>query len=325
MSDEGRPFTRASRNAGGRRADAAAARRQEPAARQPGLARKQARQPAASARETRASSRSGGSRGEPLAAEDSRIRGQLAAAQGAGDTTPSSQGLIWPVNGPVTSPFGYRGAGCMRGSTSRAVWNADSRRSGGSVVLAALGRGYGNYTCIDHGGGLATCYAPSPRSRWAWGRPVAQGQVIGLRREHRAQLRRPSSFRGSHQRDAGRPAGLPLGAPLTRIHSALSPFTCATRRRRGQSGTGQTAYGEVVCRRHRPPPPRAAGRFSTDLPGTGRVSFGRDFVFEREGTRRAHPARDLDPRLLRSRRRRRALVQVVRTGGNRAVPPQPFR
>src|SRR6266576_3312160 len=43
-----------------------------------------------------------------LAAEDARIRGQLAAAQGAGDTTPSSSGLIWPVNGPVTSPFGYR-------------------------------------------------------------------------------------------------------------------------------------------------------------------------------------------------------------------------
>jgi peptidoglycan hydrolase CwlO-like protein len=41
-----------------------------------------------------------------LAAEDARVRGQLAAAQGAGDTTPSSSGLIWPVNGPVTSPFG---------------------------------------------------------------------------------------------------------------------------------------------------------------------------------------------------------------------------
>jgi peptidoglycan hydrolase CwlO-like protein len=43
-----------------------------------------------------------------LAAEDAGIRGQLAAAQGAGDTTPSSSGLIWPVSGPVTSPFGYR-------------------------------------------------------------------------------------------------------------------------------------------------------------------------------------------------------------------------
>ena len=42
-----------------------------------------------------------------LAAEDSRVRGQLAATQSA-DSTPSASGLIWPVSGPLTSPFGYR-------------------------------------------------------------------------------------------------------------------------------------------------------------------------------------------------------------------------
>ena len=29
----------------------------------------------------------------------------------------------------------------------------------GNIVLAASTGGYGNYTCIDHGGGLSTCYA----------------------------------------------------------------------------------------------------------------------------------------------------------------------
>ena len=53
-----------------------------------------------------------------LAAADARVRGQLAAAQGAGDTTPSAEGLIWPVVGPVTSPFGYRWGRLHAGCTT---------------------------------------------------------------------------------------------------------------------------------------------------------------------------------------------------------------
>src|SRR5262249_46123601 len=43
-----------------------------------------------------------------LAAADASIRSQLAGAQGHSDTSPSAAGLIWPVSGPVTSPFGWR-------------------------------------------------------------------------------------------------------------------------------------------------------------------------------------------------------------------------
>jgi murein DD-endopeptidase MepM/ murein hydrolase activator NlpD len=115
-----------------------------------------------------------------LAAEDARIRGQLAAAQGATDSTPSAQGLIWPVSGPVTSPFGYRWgrlhAGIDIGVPSGTPIHA---AASGTVVLAGWVGGYGNYTCLDHGGGLATCYAHQSAFAVSVGSQVSQGQVIG--------------------------------------------------------------------------------------------------------------------------------------------------
>jgi murein DD-endopeptidase MepM/ murein hydrolase activator NlpD len=115
-----------------------------------------------------------------LAAEDAGIRGQLAAAQGATDTVPSSQGLVWPVSGPVTSPFGYRWgrlhAGIDIGVGSGTPIHA---AASGTVVLAGWTGGYGNYTCLDHGGGLATCYAHQSSYAVSSGAQVSQGQVIG--------------------------------------------------------------------------------------------------------------------------------------------------
>jgi len=115
-----------------------------------------------------------------LAAEDARIRGQLAAAQGATDTTPSASGLIWPVNGPVTSPFGYRWGRLHAGIDIGVPYGTPIHAAAaGTVVLAGWVGGYGNYTCIDHGGGLATCYAHQSAFAVSTGAQVAQGQVIG--------------------------------------------------------------------------------------------------------------------------------------------------
>jgi murein DD-endopeptidase MepM/ murein hydrolase activator NlpD len=115
-----------------------------------------------------------------LAAEDARIRGQLAAAQGATDTTPSASGLIWPVNGPVTSPFGYRWGRLHAGIDIGVPYGTPIHAAAaGTVVLAGWVGGYGNYTCIDHGGGLATCYAHQSAFAAGAGAQVAQGQVIG--------------------------------------------------------------------------------------------------------------------------------------------------
>jgi murein DD-endopeptidase MepM/ murein hydrolase activator NlpD len=115
-----------------------------------------------------------------LAAEDARIRGQLAAAQGATDTTPSASGLIWPVDGPVTSPFGYRWGRLHAGIDIGVPYGTPIHAAAaGTVVLAGWVGGYGNYTCIDHGGGLATCYAHQSAFAVGAGAQVAQGQVIG--------------------------------------------------------------------------------------------------------------------------------------------------
>jgi murein DD-endopeptidase MepM/ murein hydrolase activator NlpD len=114
-----------------------------------------------------------------LAAEDAGIRGQLAAAQ-TSDTTPSAHGLIWPVSGPVTSPFGYRWGRLHAGIDIGVPYGTPIHAAAsGTVVLAAWTGGYGNYTCIDHGGGLATCYAHQSSYATSVGAQVAQGQVIG--------------------------------------------------------------------------------------------------------------------------------------------------
>src|SRR5205807_19506 len=47
------------------------------------------------------------------------------------------------------------------------------------VVIAGWVSGYGNYTCIDHGGGMATCYAHQSSFATSVGAHVTQGQVIG--------------------------------------------------------------------------------------------------------------------------------------------------
>jgi murein DD-endopeptidase MepM/ murein hydrolase activator NlpD len=115
-----------------------------------------------------------------LAAEDARIRGRLAAAQGATDSTPSASGLIWPVNGPVTSPFGYRWGRLHAGIDIGVPYGTPIHAAAaGTVVLAGWTGGYGNYTCIDHGGGLATCYAHQSAFAVSAGAHVSQGEVIG--------------------------------------------------------------------------------------------------------------------------------------------------
>ena len=85
----------------------------------------------------------------------------------AGPIRGGSSGLIWPVDGPVVSGFGSRRINGSYeyhpASTSRCP---AARRSAppppGTVIFTepeSSSGGYGNFTCIDHGGGLSTCYA----------------------------------------------------------------------------------------------------------------------------------------------------------------------
>jgi murein DD-endopeptidase MepM/ murein hydrolase activator NlpD len=121
--------------------------------------------------------------------QQAKIEAEIRAAQGGG-TLPAGPirgggRFIWPVNGPVTSGFGYRvGPGITRfhqGVDIGAANGAPIRAGGGgTVILAGDNGGYGNYTCIDHGGAVSTCYAHQSAIHVSVGQHVSQGQVIGL-------------------------------------------------------------------------------------------------------------------------------------------------
>lgn len=98
----------------------------------------------------------------------------------AGPIQGGSSGLIWPVNGAVVSGFGMRW-GRMHEGVDIAVPAGTPIRAAasGTVSLAGPSGGYGNYTCVDHGGGLATCYAHQSAIAVSSGAGVSQGQVIG--------------------------------------------------------------------------------------------------------------------------------------------------
>jgi murein DD-endopeptidase MepM/ murein hydrolase activator NlpD len=121
-----------------------------------------------------------------------KIQARLAAvASGSAGSVPAgpiqqgSGGMIWPVNGPITSPFCESRAweschpgidiGVPSGTPIRAAMS-------GRVVLMqpeASSGGYGNFTCVQHTTSMSTCYAHQSQFATSMGAQVTQGQVIG--------------------------------------------------------------------------------------------------------------------------------------------------
>jgi murein DD-endopeptidase MepM/ murein hydrolase activator NlpD len=125
-----------------------------------------------------------------LEAKQSEIQAKLqAAASGvtAGPAGPIKRGsgsFIWPVNGPIVSPFGMRW-GRLHAGVDIAVPSGTPVRASAAGTVAftqpeAASGGYGNYTCINHGGGISTCYAHQASFSVSAGQHVSQGQVIGI-------------------------------------------------------------------------------------------------------------------------------------------------
>jgi murein DD-endopeptidase MepM/ murein hydrolase activator NlpD len=118
-----------------------------------------------------------------LEKEQAAVLARLQSAQGGGSAGPIQQGsgsLIWPVNGPVVSPFGMRW-GRLHAGVDIAVPAGTPIRAAdsGRVVLLGWTGGYGNYTCIAHGASLSTCYAHQSSYATSMGASVSKGQVIG--------------------------------------------------------------------------------------------------------------------------------------------------
>jgi murein DD-endopeptidase MepM/ murein hydrolase activator NlpD len=94
--------------------------------------------------------------------------------------TPSAAGFIWPVNAPITSPFGWRWGRMHEGIDLGAAYGTPiAAAAGGTVIYAGWLGGYGNLTVIDHGSGLATAYGHQSSIAVSVGEQVAQGQTIG--------------------------------------------------------------------------------------------------------------------------------------------------
>lgn len=121
-----------------------------------------------------------------------RAAAAAAAAQGGGDDggysyqpVSGSGVFIWPVNGVITSEYGYR-THPIFGSTiyhsgmdigvdyGTPVCAADS----GVVVEADWISGYGYTVIIDHGNGLSSLYGHNESLNVSAGQSVSQGQVI---------------------------------------------------------------------------------------------------------------------------------------------------
>src|SRR4051794_11949906 len=130
-----------------------------------------------------------------LESEQRKIQAKLArvaAQQGgggrlvAGPVRAGSGGLIWPVDGPITSPFCERRAweSCHPGMDIGVPSGTPIRAAAAGTVALTQGAGssggYGNFTCIQHTGSMSTCYAHQSSIGVHVGEHVSQGQVIGV-------------------------------------------------------------------------------------------------------------------------------------------------
>ncbi|MGH2935485.1 MAG: murein hydrolase activator EnvC family protein [Gaiellaceae bacterium] len=121
---------------------------------------------------------------QAIQAESAALEAKIRAAQ-AGDgnaptATPSAAGFIWPVSGPITSPFGPRWGGFHPGIDIGVPEGTPIHAAAAGTVIYCSGEsGYGNLVVIDHHNGLATAYAHQSRIAVGCGSNVTQGQVIG--------------------------------------------------------------------------------------------------------------------------------------------------
>jgi murein DD-endopeptidase MepM/ murein hydrolase activator NlpD len=122
--------------------------------------------------------------------DDARRASARRAALLAGESLPPEPGapgqLLWPVSGPITSPFGMR----MHPVYGRPILHAGidiAAAQGTTIAAAAEGRvivaGYqgdcGKMVALAHSGGLSTIYCHMSQIFVGVGQDVQRGQAIG--------------------------------------------------------------------------------------------------------------------------------------------------
>jgi murein DD-endopeptidase MepM/ murein hydrolase activator NlpD len=92
---------------------------------------------------------------------------------------PSAAGFIWPVQGVLTSGFGWRWGRMHEGiDLAVPVGTPVVAAAAGTVIVAGWFGGYGNLVVVDHGNGFATAYGHNTSVTVGVGQLVAQGQLI---------------------------------------------------------------------------------------------------------------------------------------------------
>ena len=135
--------------------------------------------------DVRASERQAVAESQALERVSAALGAQIQAAQAASSysppsSAPSASGFIWPVNGPVVSPFGMRWGRMHTGIDIGVSYGTPIHAAAsGQVIYAGWMDGYGNLVFIDHGRGISTGYAHQSSIAVSNGQSVTQGQVIG--------------------------------------------------------------------------------------------------------------------------------------------------
>ncbi|HEY5528422.1 MAG TPA: peptidoglycan DD-metalloendopeptidase family protein [Thermoleophilia bacterium] len=123
---------------------------------------------------------------DQLQSDSDQITALLKKIAGSG-TAPHGNGVLaWPVNGNVTSGFGYRMHPIfhvMKMHTgvdiSAGMGTPIKAAAAGTVIFAGWRGGYGQAVIISHGNGLATLYAHQSKLLVSVGDKVKRGEVIG--------------------------------------------------------------------------------------------------------------------------------------------------
>lgn len=116
---------------------------------------------------------------------EARIRARQSQGAGAAQAVHGTGQFIWPVSGPITSPFGYRthpifGTQIFHSGVDVGVDSGTpvAAADSGVVIEADWLGGYGYAVIIDHGNGLSTVYAHNSELIVSPGQAVSQGQTI---------------------------------------------------------------------------------------------------------------------------------------------------
>jgi len=121
-----------------------------------------------------------------LMAESAQLAAIIKGDSGSSGGSKSTGSMVWPVNGPITSPFGWR---------TNPIWNTREFHTGidigvpegtpivaadgGTVISTSWWDGGGNVTVIQHANNIATVYMHQASFAVSTCAVVTRGQVIG--------------------------------------------------------------------------------------------------------------------------------------------------